>query len=269
MILNQTLAQHTAITQAMSRLCLAFIRHNNPYHEPVNTDLHDMFADLDARNTESDISAIAKLNTSGDLVKVSEELYNPSSDIFDTPGYTAYYPPVETPPDAVSSVEFSGDNNISCAACYLIRHDDDCVAVIKNYHTLTVIDHSQTSWPYPSLTIESINPSPQIYGGRLGSPTTIEYLDVSPSLYAMSYPYEVIYSTKILPTESLDPTPYLYSMSYPTEVAYRTYATVSESLDPTPYLYAMSYPLTVAYITYNIEPEAIDSTGHLYALFLN
>jgi hypothetical protein len=227
-----------------------------------------MFADLDARNTESDVSAIVKLDTSGDLVKVSEELYNPSSTIFDTPGYSAYFPPVDIPPDAQTSIEFSGDNDIGCASCYLIKYEDDVVAIVKNYHTLMVIDHSQTSRPYPALLVESINSTPQVYGGRLGSPTLIESIDSSPSFYSASFPFEYIYTTKTLPVEAIDPTPQLYTMTFPISVLYANYTMLTEAIDPIPHLYTMSFPLIVGYITYDIETEAIDSTGHLYALFL-
>lgn len=269
MIINSTLANHSIITQSLSRLSLALIRHNNPYHEPVNTDLLEMFVDLNQRNTESDISAIAKLDVSGDLSKVAEELYNPSSDLFDTEGYTAYFAPVELPPGIETSVEFSGSNDISCASCYLIKYNDEVVVIVKNYHFLNVIDNSQTSWNYPLLLSESISSQPNVYGGRLGSPYIIESLDVSPSFYSAAFPFEYIYTTYNYGVEALDSSPTLQSMAFPISVIYTTYDSGIDAMDTTPNMYSMAFPLIVGYITYTTEIEAVDSSGQIYALFFN
>lgn len=267
MILNNTLANHLVLMQALTNLNNALVRLNNPYNEPVASSLSAMFDDLNAKNVEADVSAIAKLETSGDLPKVSDELYNPSSDIFDTGGYTAYYPPVELPVGVPTSGEFEGDNNISCASSYLIKYNDVVLAIVKNYHTLVIIDNSQTSWPFPSLFVESLSVSPQIYGGRLGDPTFVEGLDVAGYVFSASYPLEIIYTSTSMLSEGVDLTASVDSMSFPSSVLYAEHAVGAEEIDSAPSILSMDFPLIVGYISYDGPPESIDTTGHIYALF--
>lgn len=269
MIINQTLANHTIVVEALQRLSRAMLRQNNPYHEPVNTDLINMFDDLRQKDKEADSSAVAKLSVSGDLEKVSEELYSPSSNIFDQNEYNAFFALPEVISGDIQESDFSGDNDIGCAACYTIKFNDKTYAVIKNYHTLTVIDYSQTSWNYPVLIIEDLSPTPQITGGRLGYPSFGDNLDTAASVLSLSYPLTVVYTTTQMSVESLDPTPNLYSISYPNEYLYETYSTVPEGIDTTPTLYSITYPLTVAYITYTSPHEALDSSGVVYSLTLS
>lgn len=264
-IVNSTLATHRHITEAIFRLQNAIVRHNVSVLEPHATELMAMFDDVNQKDEDAETRTISKLGPSGDLPRVSDELYNPSSNIFDTNTVTS----VILAPYSTQFYETgasSGLSDINCSSVYIIKNEGKVFAEIKNYHTLQVINYSVTSVPYPVLNQDAMNVNGFLFGGRLGSPYTVESLDVVGQLFEISYPLTVIYTTYNNGVESMDVAGQLYSMVFPTEVIYSTYNNGIESLNSTGQLYAVSYPLTVAYIEYDLVTESLNSTGQLYAI---
>lgn len=265
-VINRTFSNHLVLSMALHRLTNAIVRHNNPVTEPAGSELLNMFDDIGNKEQKANLSAVEKIRQSGDIKRVAEELYNPSTDIFDSDIVPAKVFPPDLGDPFDYPTEIGADDN-SCTSVYRIRNDGKIYAEIKNYHTLTVIDYSVTSLTYPVLAVDSLTSAGLVYGGRLGSPFAQDSLDTVAQIYDLSYPYEVIYSTYNNGIENIETSAYIEGMFFPSEVGYRTYDNGIENIETTANITAMSFPTIVAYIPYTIEPEGISSSGTVYALF--
>lgn len=261
-IINRTLYNHLLLVESLHKLNKTILRMRNPRHEPMSTDLSAMMDDLKGRDSESKIATINRLDTAGDIPRVSEELYNPSSDIFDGDGtITANFLSPSLENEEIN--QNIGSDNISCTAVYRIKYDSDVYAEIKNYHTYLVTDYSVTSEVYPYILNDKLTTSAFITGGRFLQPSWGDNIISAGQIYSGSYPLEVGYKNYSIQHDDLETAGYMYGASYPLEISYESYS-FNDSLNTAGYLYSMSYPLEVEYIVHSIQHEDLNTAGYIY-----
>lgn len=266
-IINRTLANHIQIVQALSRLSLAICRHETLYYDPPVLDLLDVLNDVNTNDEESKDKVISEIVDSGDIRRVSEELYNPSSDIFDDDYTASVIRPPKTDGSFDGRTYTPNSDDIQCTSVYRVVYDDRLFAEIKNYHTLKIVDYSETSLTYPILFRDDMVTSGEATGGRLDSPFFSDSLDCVGQIYNFYYPLEVGYRAYSLRDE-IETSGYLYELDFPLIVGYQD-TDLDDEMSTSPWMFEMSFPLEVAYIKYSMEPESIETSGTLYAMFFN
>lgn len=232
---------------------------NNPKTEPAVSELLKLFEDSHANDEKFVEKGISEVDGSGDLPKVSEELYNPSSNIFDGDIQKIY---VSTPTQrGMKQVEDhnEGNDNISCASKYKLKHNGKLYAEIKNYHTLTYVDYSCTSLTYIPMNLDSMDATGcELFSMKFTQPLFKNSLDVVCFIGGVSYPYKVTYSNYTY-IESLNSTSSIYSLSFPNKLK-RGYG--SDSLNVTCIL--AGFELKNGKISYTIPPDSLNSTAKIY-----
>ena len=258
-IINKTLSNHLQLVESLHRLSNAILRMNTPLSEPAGSELIEMFEDLSKKDDQFVEKTIDGVKESGDLPKVSEELYNPSSNIFDDNIQTAYFAkPKEKELEEGSGV---GGDNISCAAKYVIRNNSKVYAEIKNFHTLQYVDYSINSLVYPILVQDELKiDEAKINDMRYMIPSFTDDLDVTGFIASISYPIKITYEAITISDELTSSAGIKYA-TFPNK---RKEYTLTESVITTGVIYNLE--LKNGKITYPIPQEGLDGTGIVYAI---
>lgn len=255
-VINRLPRNHLLITDALHRLNNVILRHNSQRHQPMADDLIGILDESNRRDIESEKSTIKRLDKAGDIPRVSEELYNPSSNIFDMDYRKTIF---NIPwPKELKTTDTVGTDNIVCTSVYRIRYNGKNYAEIKNYHSYFVTDYSVTSMPYPMTLHEEMTSSFNIFGGRLASPYSLDNMDSVGFIRSLSFPVRVDYRTLTF-DDSMDSSGSIYSLSI------KKQRKDIERLNS----YATVYSATILNnkIVYKTTPDNMNSEGYIYAAF--
>lgn len=253
--------------QSLHRLNNAIYRHEHSYYDPAGNDLVDMFEDLQTKDEEAKKNVIGRMGESGDIRRVSYELYNPSSNIFDDDSVLSITKAPESDSEFSAPDYEAHTDDIQCTSVYRLRHGDKLFADIKNYHNLKIIDYSETSLTYPLLVLDSMNSAGESPGGRLDTPFFSDNLDVVGQIYNFYYPLEVGYRSVEF-EDHIETSGEIYDLNFPLIVGYQA-TWLDDEMGTSPWVFDMTFPLEVAYIKYSITPEEIETHGTIYAMFFN
>lgn len=257
-IINRTLSNHAQIVEALHRLNNAILRMNSPLSEPAGSELLRTFDDFATKNEKFVDRTISGVESSGDLPRVSEELYNPSSNIFDDTVQTAYF----AMPDegtGFAEVEDTGSTDISCTAKYKIKHDGKIYAEIKNYHHLKYTDYTGYSLVYSPFIQDSLEiTKSSIDDMRYLMPSFQDNLDIVGHIVFIDYPIKVQYDSYGF-DEDITTSAGVISASFPNKL--KEYIIQPESLDVTSGIYELT---STAAINYPVPPDSLIVNGRIY-----
>lgn len=255
--INKSLANHGQIVESLHRLNTTIVRMLNPRTDNEIIDIFNAFYD---DNNQSIKKTIKEIDTSGDLPRVSEELYNPSSDIFDDDINTPYWAKPNSVDSGYEGFEEPIDDDIGCTAKYLIKHDSKIYAKIKNYHTLQYIDHSGSSLVYPLNSIDSIQvTSARVYSIQFPNINNTDELISIAFNSSLSFPQ--ILKDRYVTEEKLTSSFAFISAAY---VSFTKKVTTEEYLKSTAKIYDII--LDNNRIEYSMEPESLESTAAIYEI---
>lgn len=259
-IINRTLSNHAQIVESLHRLNNAILRMNSPLSEPAGSELVKTFEDFANKNEKFVDKTIDGVSTSGDLPRVSEELYNPSSNIFDDTVQTSYFAaPGEG--SGFADVDDTGTEDISCTAKYKIKHDGKVYAEIKNYHHLKYTDYTGYSLVYSPFIQDSLEVTrASLDDMRYLMPSFQDNLDIVGHIVSLEYPIKVQYDSYEF-KEELRTSAGVISASYPNTL--KEYSIPVESLNVSGRIYELTQT-TIPILHYPIPSDSLKVNGRIY-----
>ena len=185
--INKNLYQHKSLTNALLRLNDTIIKHDNLPDSRFLSEFGKIMDGVSSSNRKFDEKIINELKTTGNNFEVADELYHPSTDIFDGESYEYGITKVDKNDQFYYGNQEYVDGNVQCTAVYRLRFGDRLCAEIKNYHTLKIVDYTETSRPYPILDIEDLTSAGRYNSISLYNNTFVERLTSAGRIYSTSF----------------------------------------------------------------------------------
>lgn len=265
--INKKIYQHKNLTNALLRLNDALIRHDNPLDEKLEEDFEGMFGDVSSKDKLLNKKVLDGISTSGDNFEVADELYHPSTDIYDIDEQiSGIYVVHKNEQFAYPNQVPEDDTSVRCTAVYRLRREDRLCAEIKNYYTLKIIDYTVTSLPYPVITEDEIESSAEPIRGSLAHNRFRDEIEAAGRIYSVAWPRIVAYknTTSI---SSVTPIAEFYSV----ETVHRLieHRMPVDMLLTRAKIMNMTYPTNVGYIKYTPLPDRLTSRGSIIGMYYN
>lgn len=262
--INERIFQHKDITNALLKLNDAIIRHDNPPDEKLVPDFQRMFSDIGTKDLNQNKKTVEGITTSGDSFKVADELYHPTTDLFGVGELSLGVLKVDKLNEFEYPLDVYEDNSVRCTSVYRLRSGRDrVIAEIKNYHSLTVIDYTTTSLPYPILVIEELTSMGISSDGRLAHNRFADDITSGGRLRSMSFPRQVIYH-QVEELERMIPTPEFYGVQ---TVHRLKEGWANDKIKSTGFVTSISFPAEL--ITYRPRPDELTSTAFVSSMQWN
>lgn len=260
MLLDDTFTPQFEIVQSLNRLAGVLGKRKVQHLYPAFPMAIAILRGISEENKRDEAQNLALLAKAGEIPKISEELYNPSFD--DQMG--DYLSPSKYPSPVTGEQQFFTvpELELGCLLTYNLYENGACVAMIKNYVHLDVIDYSATSLMYPVVVTEAMSSTAFVTGGRLGG-TVNNRDDMISTAYFMgaAYPLTVAYRALNTSGDEATSSATFLAAYYPLIVTYEAYSYTDDGVNAQGSFLAAYYPLIVNYITLNHGPESVGSQG--------
>ena len=261
-IINNTSSNQIVITKALARLSGALDRSQKTPYDTVKSELEPLFTG----SVEESNVVVDNLSKAGDTPRVSVELYNPSTNIFDETFSKIKLSNQPIREDANQTYTFTSGPH-DCVARFLVVNNGNVKAEIKNYHHILVVDYTCTSLLYSNIIVDSMKTTLSSFSAKLSeAPRFGDNYQSSGFITAISYPTTVVYRTTSAGYDNIRVTGMISGISYPNEVGYRTASAGYDNIRVTGMISGISYPTIVAYITYDILPDSYTSSAKIYSI---
>lgn len=257
--INQELFQHRDLTNALLRLNSALVRHENMPSDVLVKGIQEL---TDTINRKMDKKIVGEIDSSGDNFAVADELYHPSTDIFDEKTNRIELVTVDKNEGFYFPNLDYEESDVTCTSVYRLRRGDRICAEIKNYHTYHIVDYTVTSKPYPVLNIDEFTSAGSYEGMSLYNNKFIEKLTTAGRVYRLSmehYRYLTpSWKEQVTSRPLFSGVEKLFSM---------VDVTAEDELTTSGEVYEISYPNRG--IKYNHEPDEITVGGEVYNIQFN